>query len=195
MTFRTTNLRFAILLAVLFAFSGAAYAQGPVEDTNTTTSELTMSAEVQTAVRLEVSGSGGATLDGSNSTGIFSFDFGNVNAFGLGTPATGASVSVNDDGNEALYKISITLKPVYSGFDTEKADIDVVQDSVGDADMAREGSAITLSSSAVSTSVPASVASAQDSGAEISREVGLYVARTELAGPKSVKLIYTITVE
>jgi hypothetical protein len=86
MTFRSP-LRFAILLAALFVFGGAAYAQGPAVGSATTTSELEMSATVQTAVQLNIStGSGGATVSGSNATGLFSLSFGNVNGLGLGTP-------------------------------------------------------------------------------------------------------------
>jgi hypothetical protein len=82
MTFRSP-LRFAVLLAALFAFGGAAYAQGPAINGSGTTSELEMSATVQTAVQLNIStGAGGATVSGSNSTGLFSVSFGNVNGLG-----------------------------------------------------------------------------------------------------------------
>lgn len=193
MTFRSP-LRFAILLAALFVFGGAAYAQGPAVGSATTTSELEMSATVQTAVQLNLStGAGGATVSGSNSTGLFSLSFGNVNGLGLGTPAAG--VSVVADASGALYKTPINLTPVYSGFTTETATIEVEQDAAGDTALAREGNSSISSSSTVSTSTPASVASGAESGAAVERYVGMYVSRGEAAGAKSATLIYTITVE
>jgi hypothetical protein len=193
MTFRSP-LRFALLLAALFVFGGAAYAQGPAVGSATTTSELEMSATVQTAVQLNIStGAGGATVSGSNATGLFSLSFGNVNGLGLGTPAAG--VSVVTDASGALYKTPINLTPVYSGFTTETATIEVEQDAAGDTALAREGNSSISSSSTVSTSTPSSVVSGGASGAAIERYVGVYAARTEAAGAKSATLIYTITVE
>ena len=186
--------RLALLLTALFVFGGAAYAQGPVVDASTTTSELEMSATVQTAVQLNLStGSGGATVSGSNSTGLFSLSFGNVNGLGLGTPAAG--ISVVADASGALYKTPINLTPVYSGFTTETATIEVEQDAAGDTQLAREGNSAISSASTVSTSTPASVATGAESGAAIERYVGMYVSRGEAAGAKSATLIYTITVE
>lgn len=193
MNFRSP-LRFAFLLAAFFAFSVAAHAQGPVRDSATTTSELEMSATVQTAVQLNIStGAGGATVSGSNATGLFSVSFGNVNGLGLGTPAAG--VSVVADASGALYKTPVNLTPVYSGFTTETATIEVEQDAAGDTQVAREGNSSISSSSTVSTSTPASVASGGASGAAVERYVGIYVSRSEAAGAKSATLIYTITVE
>ncbi|HEV2913744.1 MAG TPA: hypothetical protein VGX92_10740 [Pyrinomonadaceae bacterium] len=187
-------LRFGVLLAALFAFGGAAYAQGPVINGSSTTSELEMSATVQTAVQLNIStGAGGATVSGSNSTGLFSVSFGNVNGLGLGTPAAGVSVVANGSG--ALYKTPINLTPIYSGFTTETATIEVEQDAAGDTALAREGNSSISSASTVSTSTPASVASGGASGSAIERYVGMYVSRSEAAGAKSATLIYTITVE
>ena len=193
MTFRSP-LRLLGMLAALFVFGGAAYAQGPVVDASSTTSELEMSATVQTAVQLNIStGAGGATVSGSNATGLFSISFGNVNGLGMGTPAAG--VSVVSDASGALYKTPINLTPVYAGFTTETATIEVEQDAAGDTALAREGNSSISSASTVSTSTPASVASGAASGAAIERYVGVYVPRTEAAGAKSATLIYTITVE
>ena len=193
MTFRSP-LRLLGMLAALFVFGGAAYAQGPVVNASSTTAELEMSATVQTAVQLNIStGAGGATVSGSNATGLFQLNFGNVNGLGLGTPAAG--VSVVADGSGALYKTPINLTPVYSGFTTETATIEVTQDAAGDTALAREGNSSISSASTVSTSTPASVASGAASGAAIERYVGVYVPRTEAAGAKSATLIYTITVE
>ncbi len=189
-----TSLRIAAIFTFLFAFAGIAAAQGPVVNSATTTSQVEMSATVQTAVQLNIStGSGGATVSGSNATGLFSISFGNVNGLGLGTPAAG--VSIVADASGALYKTPINLTPVYSGFTTETATIEVEQDASGDTAMAREGDSSISASSTVSTSTPAPVASGAASGVAIERHVGMYAARTEAAGAKSATLIYTITVE
>lgn len=192
--FFLNGLRIAAFLTLTFACAAIAAAQGPAINASSTTSELEMSATVQTAVQLNIStGAGGATVSGSNATGLFSVSFGNVNGLGLGTPAAG--VSVVADGSGALYKTPINLTPVYSGFTTETATIEVEQDAAGDTQLAREGNSSISSSSTVSTSTPASVASGAASGVAIERYVGMYAARTEAAGAKSATLIYTITVE
>jgi hypothetical protein len=193
MTFRSP-IRFALLVGAFFAFGASAYAQGPAVNAGTTTSELELSATVQTAVQLNIStGTGGATVSGSNATGLFQISFGDVNGLGLGTPAAG--VSVVADASGALYKTPVNLTPVYSGFTTETATIEVEQDAAGDTAVAREGNSSISASSTVSTTTPASVASGAASGVAVERYVGVYVSRTEAAGAKSATLIYTITVE
>lgn len=188
------SLRFAVFSTLVLGCAGIAAAQGPVVGSATTTSELEMSATVQTAVQLNIStGTGGATVSGSNSTGLFSVSFGNVNGLGLGTPAAG--VSVVADASGALYKTPVNLTPVYSGFTTETATIEVEQDATGDTALARESNSSISSSSTVSTITPASVASGAASGVAVERYVGMYVSRSETAGAKSATLIYTITVQ
>lgn len=186
-------LRYSFVLLALFVFTGAAAAQGPVFDNNTTTSNLEMSATVQTAVQLNIStGSGGATVSGSNSTGLFSIAFGNVNGLGLGTPTAGVTVTADSSG--ALYKTPINLTPVYSGFDTETADVTVEAGTSGDEALAREGSSSISSSSTVSAT-PAVAFSNAASGSSNERYVGFYIPRTEAAGAKTATLIYTVTVQ
>jgi len=186
--------RLSVLSILVSACAGIAAAQGPVVNANTTTSELEMTATVQTAVQLDIAtGSGGATVSGSTSTGLFSVSFGNINGLGLGTPTAGVTVVV--DGSGALYKTPINLTPVYSGFTTETATIVVEQDAGGDTALAREGNASISAASTVSTTTPAAVASGAASGVAIERYVGMYAARTEAAGAKTATLIYTITVE
>lgn len=186
-------LRYSFLFAALFAFAGTVAAQGPVSDNNTTTSNLEMTATVQTAVQLNIStGAGGATVSGNNSTGLFSIAFGNVNGLGLGTPTAGVTVTVDASG--ALYKTPINLTPVYSGFDTETADITVEAGTSGDEDLAREGNASISSSSTVS-GTPVSVISNAASASNNERFVGFYIPRTEAIGAKTATLIYTITVQ
>jgi hypothetical protein len=186
-------LRYSFVLAVLSVFAGTAAAQGPVVDNNTTTSNLEMTATVQTAVQLNIStGAGGATVSGSNSTGLFSIAFGNVNGLGLGTPTSGVTVTADSSG--ALYKTPINLIPVYSGFDTETADVTVEAGTSGDEALAREGSSSISSSSTVSAT-PAVAFSNAASGSSNERYVGFYIPRTEVAGAKTATLIYTLTVQ
>lgn len=189
-----TQMRLWVLMILTFVITGTAAAQGPVVGTNTTTSELAMSASVETAVQLNIStGSGGATVAGSTSTGLFSISFGNLNGLGVGTPTAG--ITVVTDGSGALYKTPINLTPIYSGFTTETATITVLQDAAGDTALAREGDSSISSGSTVSTTTPGSVATGRASGVAFERFVGLYVPRTEAAGAKTATLIYTITVE
>ena len=188
------QMRFWMLVVLAFVITGTAAAQGPVVGTNTTTSELAMSATVETAVQLNIStGAVGAVVAGSTSTGLFSISFGNVNGLGVGTPAAGVTVVTDSSG--ALYKTPINLTPIYSGFTTETATITVSQDAAGDTALAREGDSNISSSSTVSTTTPASVTTGAASNVAFERLVGLYVPRTEPAGAKTATLIYTITVE
>jgi hypothetical protein len=188
-----SSLRLAILLAALSICGGAAYAQGPVTGASTTTSNLEMTATVVTAVQLNIStGSGGATVSGSNSTGLFSIAFGSVNGLGLGTPASG--VTVTADATGALYKTPINLTPVYSGFATETADVTVEAGISGDEALAREGTSSISSSSTVSAT-PAVVLSDAASGSTNERYVGFYIPRTTVAGAKTATLIYSVTVQ
>lgn len=188
-----TFMRYSFVVAALCVFAGTAAAQGPVFDNDTTTSNLEMTATVQTAVQLNIStGAGGASVSGSTSTGLFSIAFGNVNGLGLGTPAAGVSVTVDASG--ALYKTPINLTPVYSGFTTETADITVEAGASGNEDLAREGSSSISSSSTVS-GTPATAVSNAASGSSNERYVGFYIPRTEATGAKTATLIYTITVQ
>jgi hypothetical protein len=190
----TTQMRLLMLALLTFVITGTAAAQGPVVGTNTTTSELAMTATVETAVQLNIStGAGGATVAGSTSTGLFSISFGNVNGLGVGTPSAG--ITVVTDGSGALYKTPINLTPIYSGFSTETATITVLQDAAGDTALAREGDSNISSGSTVSTTTPGNVSTGSASGVAFERFVGLYVPRTETAGAKTATLIYTITVE
>jgi len=186
-------LRYPFVVAALCVFAGTAAAQGPVFGNDTTTSNLEMTATVQTAVQLNIStGAGGATVSGNSTTGLFSIAFGNVNGLGLGTPTAGVTVVVDSSG--ALYKTPINLTPVYSGFDTETADITVEAGTSGNEDLAREGNSGISSGSTVGAS-PASVISNAASGSSNERFVGFYIPRTEVTGAKTATLIYTITVQ
>jgi hypothetical protein len=186
--------RYSFILAALSVFAGTAAAQGPVFDNNTTTANLEMTATVQTAVQLNIStGAGGATVSGSNSTGLFSISFGNVNGLGVGNTQN-ANIAVVADGSGALYKTPINLTPVYSGFTDETADITVEAGVSGDEGLVREGNSSISSSSTVSTT-PVGVISNAASDSNNTRYVGFYIPRSESAGAKTATLIYTITVQ
>lgn len=188
------SVQLTAIAILVFALAGIAAAQGPVVGSSTTTSELAMTATVETAVQLNIStGSGGSAVSGSAATGLFSINFGNINGLGAGTPAAGVTVVTNGSG--ALYKTPVNLTPVYSGFTTETATIEVEQDAGGDTAMAREADSAITFGSTVSTMTPASVTTGAASGTPIERWVGMYADRTEAAGPKTATLIYTITVE
>jgi hypothetical protein len=185
-----TPIRFAMLLAALFVFAGIAAAQGPVTSSNSTTSELEMTANVNTALQLNIStGNGGATVNGNNATGLFSINFGAVDGLGLTTPSAG--ISVVKDGAGALYKSPINLTPVYSGFTSEKADISVEAGNSGNEELAREADASISAGSTVA--VPHAAATRMDSASVTERWVGFYIPRTEAAGAKTATLIYTVT--
>jgi len=160
---------------------------------NSTTSALQMTATVQSAVQLNIStGSGGATVSRSNSTGLFNVAFGDVNGWGVGTPTSG--VTVTQDSSGALYKTPINLTPVYSGFTSEKADIMVQAGTNGDENLAREGSS-SISSSSTVGATPTIAVSRANSGSRNERYVGFYVSRTEAAGSKTATLVYTVMVQ
>jgi hypothetical protein len=180
------------LLAALFVCAGTAAAQGPSVSA-TTTSNLEMTATVQTAVQLNMStGTGGATLSGSNATGLFSINFGNINALGAGAPASGVTVAA--DANGALYKTPINLTPVYTGFAVAgTAHVSVDKGSSGDEALAREGdSSISAASTVIATHSCFATAA---SGSNNERWVGFYVPRNTLAGAKTATLIYTVIIE
>lgn len=185
-------LSYQTILLALLALAGTAAAQGP-SVTTTTTSNLEMSATVETAVQLNMStGSGGATLSGSNATGLFSIAFGNVNGLGAGTPATGITVVADSTG--ALYKTPINLTPVYTGFAVSgTAHVTVDKGSSGDEALAREGNSSISSASTVITSHSCFASAA--SGSDNERWVGFYIPRNTLAGAKTATLIYTIIIE
>lgn len=187
-----STFRFVFPLAALLFCAGNAAAQGPVSNNNSTTSQLQMTATVQSAVQLNISTGGGATVSGSNSTGLFSVAFDNVNGLGLGTPASGVTVAA--DSNGALYKTPINLTPVYSGFATETADIEVEAGASGDEDLAREDN-VNISSSSTVSSSPVGVISNAASGSNNTRYVGFYIPKNEVAGSKTATLIYTVTVQ
>jgi hypothetical protein len=187
----TNILRFAGISTLLFAFAGIAAAQGPAINTNTTTSELEMSANVQTAVQLNISSVvGGASVTGDNATGLFAVNFGNLNGLGLGTFATGVSLTALD-GTGALYTTPINLTPVFSGFDGS-ASVTIEAGASADQAIAREGA---TAGGVVAVDAQTNAFSGAASESLNTRYVGFRIDRTELAGAKEATFIYTVTVD
>jgi hypothetical protein len=185
------NLRFSFILLALCAFAGTAAAQAV--DTPSTSSGLAMSALVETTLQLNI---GGTAVTGTDGSGVFAMDFGSVNALGLGTPTTGITVTTNATG--ALYQSAITLTPIFTGFGSGTADLNVKAGTDDDQDIAREGeslSAVDSGGSAPTTTAGADFASNVANGAPTSRAVGFFIAKTEVAGAKVATLIYSVTVE
>jgi len=188
----TNTLRIAGSSMLLFVCAGFAAAQGQQFNTPTTTSNLAMSATVQTSIQLDIStGTGGSPVTGTNGSGLFSIDFGVVDGLGLGTPASGVSVSA--DGTGATYSSPINMTPTFTGF-TNPATASVTIDAGGDADqaIAREG-ATAGTMTAVTTNHASLTAVNSESVNE--RFVGFRISRTEEAGPKAATFVYTITVD
>jgi hypothetical protein len=189
-------IRCAMLLAGFFTISQTAFAQGTVIDNSETTAELGMSATAQTALTLDISTNGGASVSGAAGSGEFTINLGNVNGLGVGTPASGVSVAVNGSG--ATYTTPITLTPIFSGFSAANATITVERSATGGNalgdDAVREGA--TSSVSAV-TGTATNVTSSATSTTPITRYVGFFVSNANgsgyVEGALSSTLVYTIT--
>jgi hypothetical protein len=187
------NLRYSFILLALCAFAGTVAAQDrPAVATPTTTSSLEMGAEVQTTLQLNITGP--ASVSGDNATGLFNVAFGTVNALGLGTPATGVTEDTSATGT--LYKSEITLTPVFTGFGVLTADIQVEAGTSTDQSMAREGATLSGTGGTAPTTTPgAAIITGKATGVGTTREVGMFVAKTQVAGVKVATLIYTVTVD
>ena len=180
-------LRFAVLFAALFVFAGTAAAQGPSTG-STTTSNLVMSAEVQTTLQLNISGT---AVAGSAATGLFSIDFGDVDALGLSALATGIAKEVGATGT--LYKSAITLTPVFTGFVAQTADVTVEAGASANQALAREGLTLT-GTGGTAPAAAVNVLTDAANGSSNGRYVGFFISKTEVAGVKTATLIYTLTV-
>lgn len=179
----------AFLLGLCSVFASA---QGPVVDSDTTSSNLEMTALVQTSLQLNIStGSGGATVSGSNATGLFSVDLGSVNGLGNSTPAAGVTKTAFVGGT--IYSTPINLTPVYSGFGAETASVEVIAGGSADDDMAVEGAAI--GSLVLISGTPKAAFSGAASNSNNERVVGFAVANNEAAGAKTATFIYTVSME
>jgi hypothetical protein len=202
-----TSLRSILILAALLVFASSVSAQadlGPQKNATSSSSQLNLTANAQTALQLDIStASGGATVTGAtgnSSTGVFSLDFGDVNGLGLGTPSTGVSVNVQAGG--AVYTSPISLTPRYSGFSTSSASVSVLLDgTAGNAagrSATREGAAAGTVV-APSTTVPNIFTSSASNGTAITRYVGVFVSNangaSSVRGSLTARLIYRVYVQ
>jgi hypothetical protein len=190
--------RFAIALVALVALAASAAAQtthGSAYNESSSASDLTLSANVQSVLQLNISSApGGTTVTGNITTGAFSVNLGNINGLGVGAPAAG--VSVTTQGGGALYRTPVTLTPVFSGFaEGTKAAIVVEKDAAGSgAGAVREGNNGITMSSTVDVGQARSVDSNLSSGAQVERQVGFYITPATQPGALTATLIYTVTV-
>jgi hypothetical protein len=173
----------SVILALL-VFAGTAAAQ------TATVPHLTVNATVANALRLDISSSvSGVTGTGSSSD--FLIDLGTVNALGIGTPATGVTVSVTPGAGAAgfaIYTTPIVLTPVFSGFAGTATIALTIGGGANDA-TAVEGDSNATATLAAARSVV--VGSASDVGNV--RHVGFKVSKAEATGPRTAIFLYTIT--
>lgn len=197
MTFHNP-LRFAVLFTALLVFAGTAAAQGPVTDAAATTSNLAVSATFQTALQLDIAtATAGSEVGGAD--GSYTLGFGGVDGLGLSTP--GINITRTAVSGGYMYTTPIKLTPSYSGFAGATATIKVYQDANDDAaskSAAREGAA--AASVAVLPAVASAtlVTAAAVNGTSFDRYIGVFVANgnggVNMAGARSMNLVYTITV-
>lgn len=195
------QLRYGFFIAALFLCAGKASAQtGQQFGTGTSLSNLAVSATFQTAIKLDItSASAGAAVTGTAGSGTFSVAFGNVNGLGLGTPSTGITkTAVGTTG--FMYTTPITLTPSFSGFAPATATITVGQDAADDAASklaAHEGADAASVAILPATAVARIVTAAATNGTAFDRYIGVFVpngnAGTNIAGLRTMNLVYTIT--
>jgi hypothetical protein len=201
MSFKS-SFRLLVLVAAVFAFAGIAAAQGTVYNTSPSTSNLAISATVQSALNLDISSDvAGVTVGGTAGSGTFTLDFGNVNGLGLGTPSANVTKTAVSGG--FLYTTPITLTPNFSGFVGYSAASIKVEQAVSDdapsKAAAREGSTASINSATVLTTGATAFTVEATSGTPITRYVGVKVLNDNNtananAGARSINLVYTISV-
>ena len=147
-----------------------------------------MTAEVHSTIQLNLAGTG---VTGSNTTGVFAIAFGDVDALGLSTLATGVTKISGATGT--LYKAAYTLSPVFTGFGSMTADVTVEAGSGDNQGLAREGATLSGTGGTAPTTaagILSNVANESSNG----REVGIFISKTEADGSKNATLIYTVSV-
>lgn len=177
---------YALVAFAIFAFAGIASAQ--VSDAD---ASLSINATLETAITLEISDNTSG-VNGTGTPSAFIVNLGTIDGLGLGTPATGVSVSADSGG--AVWTTPVDMTATFSGLsEDEDAVVTVVPGSVGDESLAVEGaSAATVSSvPALGTIVNSSAAS----GTAFQRHVGFAIPRTQEAGALGAQFIYTVTIE
>ena len=180
------NLTYSFALVALLAFAGTASAQGTA-----TVPELTMNANVESALRLDIS-SNGSGVEGTGTSTDFAINLGNVNALGMGTPATGVSVAVTEGlagAGFAMYTTPIDITPVFSGFGEQTATIALTIGGGTNDALAFEGS----SAAGVTLAAARVVVASSLTDVAATRYIGFRISKLEGPGPISAILVYTVT--
>jgi len=179
------NFTYSLSLLALFAFAGTASAQ------TATVPRLTMVANVESALRLDIS-KDASGLDVNGSAGAFDINFGNVNALGVGTPATGVSKAVTQGAGGAgftMYTTPIAVTPVFSAMAGNTATIALTIGSGTNDALAFEGS----SAAGVTLAAARVVVASSLSDVANKRYVGFKISKLEGPGPIDAVLVYTVT--
>lgn len=179
--------RYVSLFAVMLLFAGSAAAQsGPCANCSSTSTVATLEGTIETAVQLDID----AETDGD-----ITYNFGTVDGLGV---SSNAGYTATADGTGALYArdSAISLKPVFSGFSSEARATIKVYASGTHAELARLGNGSVTSASTISSDSgsPTTVSSNENSGASISRYIGIYVPRTTVAAVLDLTLNFEISV-
>lgn len=170
----------AFLLGLCSVFASAQ--QGVSSDTNT----LTMNANVQSSMKLNITNNGGVEFGGSDEA--WTVNLGNVSGLGLVTPDAGVTAAAVTGGYN--YSTAINVTPVYSGFGDATATVEVTSTGTNEA-IALEGTSTTGTSLSPSASVVSATAA---TGVALPRIVGFFIAQNETVGPKEATLTYTVTI-
>lgn len=180
------NFTYSFALVALMAFAGTASAQGTA-----TAPELTMNATVENALRLDIS-SHASGVEGTGTSTDFVVNLGNVNALGMGTPATGVSVAVTEGvgaAGFAIYTTPIVLTPVFSGYGAGTAQIELTLGGGTNDAIAFEGPSAAAAELAATRTVVASSAS----DVANTRYVGFKVTKLQAVGAIDAIMVYTVT--
>lgn len=168
----------AFLLGLCSVFASAQ----ATSDTNT----LTMSATVVSSMKLNITNNGGVAFTGADEA--WAVNLGNVSGLGLGTPAAGVTAAAVAGGYN--YSTAINVTPVYSGFGTKTATVEVTSTGADEA-IALEGTSTIGTSLSPSAAIVSATAA---SDAPLPRIVGFFIAQNETNGAKIATLTYTVTI-
>ncbi len=150
------------------------------------TNALTMSANVQSSMKLNITNNGGVAFTGADEA--WAVNLGDVSGLGLGTAAAGVTKAAVSGGYN--YSTAIDVTPVYSGFGDSTATVEVTSTGTNEA-IALEGTSTTGTSLSPSAAI---VSGAAASDVALPRVVGFYIAQNETAGAKVATLTYSVTI-
>lgn len=168
----------AFLLGLCSVFASAQ----ATSDTNA----LTMSANVQSSMKLNIANNGGVAFTGADEA--WAVNLGNVSGLGLGTAAAGVTKAAVSGGYN--YSTAINVTPVYSGFGASTATVEVTSTGADEA-IALEGTSTTGTGLSPSAAIVSATAA---SDVALPRVVGFYIAQNEINGGKIATLTYTVTI-